>query len=172
MVEMKVKGLTLDPLTNMPIVILKDLEEKKVLPIWVGIFEANAIALEMEQVTTPRPMTHDLIKNIIEGFKAQVARVVVNDLKDNTFYATITLNFNGTEVIVDSRPSDAIALALRVNAPIYVAKKVIEEARSIEFAEQQSSAAGKDAEEGMPDTDDWKKWLENLKPEDFGKYDV
>ncbi|MFQ5912905.1 MAG: bifunctional nuclease family protein [Nitrospinota bacterium] len=171
MLEMKVKGLTLDPLTNMPIVILKDVEEKKVLPIWVGIFEANAIALEMEQVSTPRPMTHDLIKNIIEGFKAQVARVVVNDLKDNTFYAVITINLNGTEVLIDSRPSDAIALALRVNAPIFVAEKVIEEARSIEFAEQQQAAASEKEGENMPDSDDWKKWLENLKPEDFGRYE-
>ncbi|MFQ5692534.1 MAG: bifunctional nuclease family protein, partial [Nitrospinota bacterium] len=161
-----------DPLTNMPIVILKDIEEKKVLPIWVGLFEANAIALEMEQVSTPRPMTHDLIKNIIDGFQAQVARVVVNDLKDNTFYATITINLNGSEVLIDSRPSDAIALALRMNAPIFVAKKVIEEARSIEFTEQQSLAAGKEGEGGMPDTDDWKKWLEDLKPEDFGKYEM
>ncbi len=172
MLEMKVKGLTLDPLTNMPIVILKDLEEKKVLPIWVGIFEANAIALEMEQVSTPRPMTHDLIKNIIEGFKAQVSRVVVNELKDNTFYAVITINLNTTEVLIDSRPSDAIAVALRVNAPIFVAEKVIEEARSIEFTEQQQAAAGEKEGENMPESDDWKRWLENLKPEDFGKYDV
>ena len=171
MLEMKVKGLTLDPLTNMPIVILKDTEEKKVLPIWVGIFEANAIALEMEQVSTPRPMTHDLIKNIVEGFKAQVARIVVNDLKDNTFYAVITINLNGTEVAIDSRPSDAIAVALRANAPIFVAEKVIEEAKSIEFAEQQAAATEKEGET-MPEGDDWKQWLENLKPEDFGKYEM
>ena len=170
MLEMKVKGLTLDPLTNMPIVILKDTDEKKVLPIWVGIFEANAIALEMEQVSTPRPMTHDLLKNIIEGFQAQVARIVVNDLKDNTFYAVITINLNGSEVLIDARPSDAIALALRVNAPIFVAEKVIEEAKSIEFTEQ--AASGEREGENMPESDDWKKWLENLKPEDFGKYEI
>ena len=170
MLEMKVKGLTLDPLTNMPIVILKDTDEKKVLPIWVGIFEANAIALEMEQVSTPRPMTHDLIKNIIEGFQAQVARIVVNDLKDNTFYAVITINLNGNEVLIDARPSDAIAVALRVNAPIFVAEKVIEEAKSIEFTEHAASAEREG--ENMPETDDWKQWLENLKPEDFGKYDL
>lgn len=170
MLEMKVKGLTLDPLTNMPIVILKDTDEKKVLPIWVGIFEANAIALEMEQVSTPRPMTHDLLKNIIEGFQAQVARIVVNDLKDNTFYAVITINLNGSEVLIDARPSDAIALALRVNAPIFVAEKVIEEAKSIEFTEQ--VASGEREGENMPESDDWKKWLENLKPEDFGKYEI
>ena len=170
MLEMKVKGLTLDPLTNMPIVILKDTDENKVLPIWVGIFEANAIALEMEQVSTPRPMTHDLLKNIIEGFQAQVARIVVNDLKDNTFYAVITINLNGSEVLIDARPSDAIALALRVNAPIFVAEKVIEEAKSIEFTEQ--VASGEREGENMPESDDWKKWLENLKPEDFGKYEI
>jgi len=170
MLERKVKGLTLDPLTNMPIVILKDTDEKKVLPIWVGIFEANAIALEMEQVSTPRPMTHDLLKNIIEGFQAQVARIVVNDLKDNTFYAVITINLNGSEVLIDARPSDAIALALRVNAPIFVAEKVIEEAKSIEFTEQVVS--GEREGENMPESDDWKKWLENLKPEDFGKYEI
>jgi hypothetical protein len=170
MLEMKVKGLTLDPLTNMPIVILKDTDEKKVLPIWVGIFEANAIALEMEQVSTPRPMTHDLLKNIIEGFQAQVARIVVNDLKDNTFYAVITINLNGSEVLIDARPSDAIALALRVNAPIFVAEKVIEEAKSIEFTEQ--VASGEREGENMPESVDWEKWLENLKPEDFDKYEL
>ena len=167
MIEMKVKGLTLDPLTNMPIVILKDIEGKKALPIWVGIFEANAIALEMEQVTTPRPMTHDLIKNILEGITAHVNRVVVNDLKDNTFYAVISLNLNGSEVLVDSRPSDAIALALRVNAPIFVEKKVIDEARSIDFTEQ---VAGKESDEEMGE--DWKNWLENLRPDDFNKYET
>jgi hypothetical protein len=167
MIEMKVKGLTLDPLTNMPIVILKDIEGNKALPIWVGIFEANAIALEMEQVTTPRPMTHDLIKNILEGITAHVNRVVVNDLKDNTFYAVISLNLNGSEVLVDSRPSDAIALALRVNAPIFVEKKVIDEARSIDFTEQ---VASKESDEEM--SEDWKNWLENLRPDDFNKYEA
>ena len=116
-------------------------------------------------------MTHDLIKNIVEGFQAQVARIVVNDLKDNTFYAVITINLNGTEVAIDSRPSDAIAVALRVNAPIFVAEKVIEEAKSIEFAEQQAAAAEKEGET-MPEGEDWKQWLENLKPEDFGKYEM
>tara|TARA_B100000315_G_C14436811_1_gene522809 strand:- start:474 stop:950 length:477 start_codon:yes stop_codon:yes gene_type:complete len=157
---MKVKGLTLDPLTNMPIVILKDLEGERALPIWVGIFEANAIALEMEKVPTPRPMTHDLIKNILDGMKANVNRIVVNELKDNTFYATISLNFNNIEVDIDSRPSDAIALALRVEAPIYVAQKVLEEAKSIDLT------ANKESKE---ETENWKEWLENLRPEDFGE---
>lgn len=163
MLEMKVKGLTLDPLTNMPIVILKDNNDKRALPIWVGIFEANAIALEIEKVSTPRPMTHDLIKNILEGLKAKVMKVIVNDLKDNTFYAQITLSLNGTETNIDSRPSDAIALALRVNAPIFVAKKVLKEAKSIDLSDQ-------DLKED--DKEKWKKWLENLKPEDFTKYEM
>ena len=163
MLEMKVKGLTLDPLTNMPIVILKDDKDKRALPIWVGIFEANAIALEIEKVSTPRPMTHDLIKNILEGLKAKVMKVIVNDLKDNTFYAQITLSLNGTETNIDSRPSDAIALALRVNAPIFVAEKVLKEAKSIDLSDQ-------DLKED--DKEKWKKWLENLKPEDFTKYEM
>lgn len=163
MLEMKVKGLALDPATNTPIVVLEDLEEERALPIWVGIFEANAIALEMENVPTPRPMTHDLIKNIIEGIQAEVSRIVVNDLQDNTFYAVIFLSLNGNEVTVDSRPSDAIALALRVDAPIYVAKKVLDEARSIDLA---------DTEIKEDDREQWKEWLEDLRPEDFGKYEM
>ncbi|MEK6591067.1 MAG: bifunctional nuclease family protein [Nitrospinota bacterium] len=160
MLEMKVDGLTLDPLTNTPIITLKDLSGKKVLPIWVGIFEANAIALQMEKVITPRPMTHDLIKNIFEGIEAKVNHVIVNDLKDNTFYATISLTLNNNIVNIDSRPSDAIAVALRVNAPIYVAEKVIDMARGIEPLESNE----------MGDSEKWKKWLEDLKPDDFGKY--
>ncbi len=165
MLEMVVKGLTLDPLTNMPIVILRDLPGQKALPIWIGIFEANAIALEMEKVSTPRPMTHDLIRNILEGMKAKVNRVVINDLKDNTFYAVVHIDNNNSEaeVLIDSRPSDAIALALRVGAPIFVAKKVIEEAKSIDLTED------KIKEE---ETEKWKEWLEQIKPEDFGKLDI
>jgi uncharacterized protein len=157
--QMVVKGLTLDPLTNMPIVILKDIEGNRALPIWIGTFEANAIALEMERVTTPRPMTHDLIRNILEGLKAKVSRIVVNDLRDSTFYAVIFLAVNGAEVAIDSRPSDAIALALRVKAPIFVAEKVIREAKPIDLTED------KPAE----DTESVRDWIENLKPEDFGK---
>ncbi len=162
MLEMKVRGLTMDPLTNMPIVILKDLEEERALPIWVGIFEANAIGLEMESVPTPRPMTHDLIKNILEGIDANVSRIVVSDLKDNTFYAEIFLFLNGNEISVDSRPSDAIALALRVDAPIFVAKKVLDEGRSIDLTDM----------ELKEDDEQWKEWLENIRPEDFGKYEM
>ena len=159
MMEMKVRGLTLDPLQNMALVILRDLEGTKALPIWVGIPEANAIALEIEQVPTPRPMTHDLIKDILEGIKATVTRIVVNDLKDSTFYAQIFLSLNGQELHVDARPSDAIAVALRVKAPIYVTQDVIERAGSIDLEGHDMS----DEPEKLKD------WLENIKPEDFGK---
>jgi uncharacterized protein len=156
---MVVKGLTLDPLTNMPIVILKDTEGNRALPIWIGANEANAIAMEMERITTPRPMTHDLIRNILEGLKAKVSRIVVNDLRDNTFYAVIFLEVNGAEVAIDSRPSDAIAVALRVKAPILVAEKVIREAKSIDLTEDRPAE----------DTQSVRDWIENLKPEDFGR---
>ncbi|MBI3815640.1 MAG: bifunctional nuclease family protein [Nitrospinae bacterium] len=156
MLEMKVDGLTLDPLTNMPIITLKDITGKKILPIWVGIFEANAIALQMEKVATPRPMTHDLIKNILDGMEVKVIHIIVNDLRDNTFYATISISFNNHVVNIDSRPSDAIAVALRVNAPIYVAEKVMEMARGIDISEADTE-----------DSEKFKKWLENLKPGDF-----
>ncbi len=159
-IEMVVKGLTLDPLTNMPIVILKDLEEKRVLPIWIGLFEANAIALELEKITTPRPMTHDLMRDLIVGLDAHVTKIVVNDLKNSTFYAVIHLSMNGSQVVVDSRPSDAIALALRSNAPIYVSAEVVNKARSIDVSQENE------------ESDQLKEWLENLKPEDFGKYQM
>lgn len=158
LIKMTVRGIALDPITNMPIIILKDPEERRALPIWVGIFEANAIALELEKVSTPRPMTHDLLKNILEGLGITVQQVVVNDLKENTFYATIELNYNGSVVSIDSRPSDAIALALRTNAPIFVTETVVTQAKNIEVSEEKE------------ETDKWKEWLENLKPEDFGKY--
>ncbi len=175
MIEMKVKGLTLDPLTNVPIVILRELEGERALPIWVGIFEAHAIAREIENFQTPRPMTHDLIKNIISGIKAKVNRIVVNDLKDNTFFAEIYLALNGSEVVIDARPSDAIALALRTNAPIFVEEKVLDEAKSIEFAEGEGKEGeAKEGAEKRPieeDPEDVKRWLENLKPEDFTKFE-
>jgi len=158
LIRMTVRGIALDPITNMPIIILKDVEEKRALPIWVGIFEANAIALELEKIATPRPMTHDLIKNILDGLGATVQQIVINDLKDNTFFAVIEVNYNGNMVSIDSRPSDAIALALRVNAAIFVTEKVVSKAKSMDIAEEKE------------ETDRWKEWLENLKPEDFGKY--
>ncbi len=160
-VEMKVDGLTLDPVTNMPIIILKDLEGDRVLPIWVGIFEANAIALEIEKISTPRPMTHDLIKNILDGLDASINHIFVSELKDNTFYAVISVSIGGANVDIDSRPSDAIAVALRVNAPILVATKVIEEARTFDLS----------PEAKLEDKDQWKNWLQNLKPGDFGSID-
>jgi bifunctional DNase/RNase len=158
LIQMTVRGIALDPITNMPIIILKDVDERKALPIWVGIFEANAIALELEKVTTPRPMTHDLLKSVLDGLGVTVRQVIVNDLKDNTFFAVIELNSNGAVINIDSRPSDAIALALRVNAPIFVTENVVAQAKSVEISEEKE------------ETDKWKEWLENLKPEDFGKY--
>ena len=158
-VEMKVRGLALDPVSNMPIIILRDDEEKRSLPIWVGLFEANAIALELEKISTPRPMTHDLIKNILESLEAKVEKIVVNDLRDNTFFALIHLRLGEEEITVDSRPSDAIALALRVGAPIFVDEDVVRRAKSVEVAPKEPE-----------DQEKLKEWLENLKPEDFGKY--
>src|SRR6476646_3556815 len=125
-IEMSIKGLMVDPVTNMPIVILRDQAGQKVLPIWVGMFEANAIALQIENISTPRPMTHDLLRNVIEDLKATVQKIVVCDLKENTFYALIYLDVNGSTVAVDARPSDAIALALRARCPIFADETVIE----------------------------------------------
>lgn len=157
-IEMTIKGLVIDPITNMPIVILRDQAGQKVLPIWVGIFEANAIALQIENISTPRPMTHDLLRNVISDLHADVDKIVVCDLQDNTFYALIHLRVNGEVVSVDARPSDAIALALRVRAPIFVEDKVIDNAKAIDFT------PGKDNSERLA------KWLESLDPDDLGKY--
>jgi len=157
-IEMTIKGLMVDPITNMPIIILRDREGQKVLPIWVGVFEANAIALQIENVVTPRPMTHDLLKNVITDLNGTVERIVVSDLRDNTFYAMIHLVVNGSPVAVDSRPSDAIALALRTKAPIFVEERVIDHAKSIDFAPEKS------------DTERLQRWLESLDPEELGKY--
>ena len=161
MVEMKVEGLTLDPLTNMPIIILKDLSGGKALPIWVGYFEANAIALEIEKINTPRPMTHDLLRNMISSLKAEVRHILVNDLKDNTFFATISIIQNGSAMTIDSRPSDAIALALRTESPIFVEEKVIEAAKSLDLPDPDKIKT--------EEKQQWKDWLTNIKPQDFGK---
>jgi bifunctional DNase/RNase len=164
-VEMKVRALALDPLSNMPIIILRDEEEKRSLPIWVGIFEANAIALELEKIATPRPMTHDLIKNILESLDARVSKIVVNDLRENTFFATIHLQVGESDIAVDSRPSDAIALALRVAAPIFVDEEVVRKAKSAEVAKETEVG-------GRPeDPQKIKEWLDSIKPADFGKID-
>ena len=124
-VEMKIRGLMMDPVTNMPIVILKDVKGSSILPIWVGIYEANAIALEIEKVATPRPMTHDLIRTLLHGLETSVKKIVVNELKDDTFYAMIWLEKDGRLISVDSRPSDALAVALRLDCPIYVEDTVL-----------------------------------------------
>jgi len=162
MLEMKVKGLALDSSTNMPIVILEDLAKERAFPIWIGVSEAQAIAMKMEDLSVPRPMTHDLIKNILEEVQATVSRIVINDMEDKTFFAVILLSIDGNEVTIDSRPSDAIALALRVDAPIYVAKKVLDETGTFDIS-------GPEQEE---DIEKWKEWLEDLRPEDFGKHEV
>lgn len=156
--EFKIKGLMMDPITNSPIVILQDVQTSTLLPIWVGIFEANAIALQIERVDTPRPMTHDLMKNLLFNLGAEVEKVVVTQLKDNTFYAMIHLDVGGRRQVVDSRPSDAIALALRMDAPIFVTEEVIQSSRNITLDREKL------------DPDEVKQWLENLKPEDLGKY--
>lgn len=158
-IEMTIKGLMVDPITNMPIVILRDKDGQKVLPIWVGVFEANAIALQIENVTPQRPMTHDLLNNVIHDLRAGIQKVVVSDLKENTFYALIYLNIGGEVMAVDARPSDAIALALRARAPIYVEDKVIDNAKSVDLAPDKG-----DSEERL------QKWLENLDPDTMGKY--
>src|SRR6188768_3519206 len=158
LIEMSIKGLMVDPITNTPVVILKDKDGDRVLPIWVGLFEANAIALQIENVATPRPMTHDLLRNIIGDLDGRVDRVVVTDLKDNTFYAIIHLTVRGERVAVDARPSDAIALALRTRSPILVEEAVIDNAKTIDFASERA------------DSDRLQKWLESLDPNELGKY--
>ena len=155
-VEMKVRGLALDPMSNMPIIILRDEEDKRSLPIWVGIFEANAIALQIENIATPRPMTHDLLRNVIHDLKAEVEKIVVCDLQENTFYALIYLELNGGTVAIDARPSDAIALALRTRAPIFVEDTVIDHAKTVDLSSDKA------------DADRLHKWLESLDPEDLG----
>lgn len=157
-IEMKIKGLVVDPLSKMPIVVLEDQRSERILPIWIGVFEANAIALKIENIATPRPMTHDLLKTFLEKTGIDIQRIVVNDVRDNTFYAMIHCLHNGNPVIIDSRPSDAIALALRVKAPIFVEESVVSKAHSLKF------------DENLEDSEKLKKWLENLQPEDFGKY--
>jgi len=157
-VEMKIRGLMMDPVTNMPIVILKDVSGTAVLPIWVGIHEANAIALEIEKVTTPRPMTHDLLKNLLLGLEARVSKVVVSELRDDTFYALIWLERDGQVISVDSRPSDALALALRVDCPIYVEEDVLKSSKVSGTASDKVS------------NEELRKWLENLNDEDIGRY--
>ena len=157
-VEMHIRGLMIDPLTNMPIVVLKDVASDAVLPIWVGIFEANAIALELEKTTTPRPMTHDLLRNVTRGLNAVVRKVVVSELRDDTFYAVIWMEQDGETVAIDSRPSDAIALALRWDCPIYASHAVLENAKQVAEGPRNVNA------------EEMRRWLENLNDDDMGRY--
>ena len=157
-VEMKIRGLMMDPVTNMPIVILKDVSGDAVLPIWVGHYEANAIALEIEKVATPRPMTHDLIKNLLVGLDTHVHKVVVSELRDDTFFAVIWLEREGRIISVDSRPSDALALALRLDCPIFVEDEVL----------KNSKQAGASADRASGE--ELRKWLEGLGDDDLGRY--
>src|SRR5712691_3294963 len=158
-VEMKIRGLMMDPVTNMPIVVLKDVDGNSILPIWVGIYEANAIALEIEKVSTPRPMTHDLIKSVLTGLDALVHKVVVTELKDDTFYAVIWMEREGHVVSIDSRPSDALPLALRVDCPIFVEDEVLKISKQA-------------ANSPVPavSSEELSKWLEDLGDDDLGKY--
>ncbi|HTM41215.1 MAG TPA: bifunctional nuclease family protein, partial [Terriglobales bacterium] len=157
-VEMKIRGLMMDPVTNMPIVILKDVAGDSVLPIWVGIYEANAIALESEMVTTPRPMTHDLLKNVLTGLDTAVHKVVVTELREDTFFAVIWLERDGRIISIDSRPSDALALALRVDCPIFVEDDVLKSSKLASSVSDRVSS------------EELRKWLENLNDEDLGRY--
>jgi uncharacterized protein len=156
-VEMKIRTLMMDPVTQMPIVILRDLSGNTILPIWVGVYEANAIALEIEKINTPRPMTHDLIKTLLMGMDTQVSKVVVSDLRDDTFFAVIWLEKDGKMISIDSRPSDALAIALRTDSPIFVDDSVLK-----------NSKMASTQEKGQ--TEELRKWLENLNEEDFGRY--
>jgi uncharacterized protein len=157
-IEMKIRGLMMDPVTNSPIVVLKDASGEGVLPIWVGIYEANAIALEIEKITTPRPMTHDLIKNVLTGLEASVRKVVVSELRDDTFFAVIWMERDGHIISIDSRPSDALALALRLDCPIFVEEAVLKSSK------QTTPVSDKNTSEEM------RKWLENLNDDDLGHY--
>ncbi|HET6840899.1 MAG TPA: bifunctional nuclease family protein [Candidatus Angelobacter sp.] len=157
-VEMKIRGLMMDPVTNMPIVVLKDAAGDAVLPIWVGVYEANAIALEIEKVSTPRPMTHDLMKNLLIGLDTHVHKIVVNELRDDTFYAVIWMEREGKVISIDARPSDALALALRLDCPIYVDDEVLKNSK------QAGASTDRVSSEVL------RKWLEGLNDEDLGRY--
>jgi bifunctional DNase/RNase len=156
--EVKIRGLMMDPATNQPVVVLKELQGSGVLPIWVGVYEAQAIALEIEKVQTARPMTHDLLKNVLTGLNVHVQKVVVSDLKDDTFYALIWMEREGQTMSMDSRPSDALALALRLDCPIYVEDQVLKSSKITSVVSEKSS------------NEELRKWLENLSDEDLGRY--
>jgi bifunctional DNase/RNase len=158
-IEVRIRGLMMDPSTNMPIVVLKDVASEAVMPIWVGLFEANAIAIEIEKVATPRPMTHDLTRNLMHYLNASLERVVINEIKDDTFYATLWLKQDSEVISVDARPSDAIALALRADCPIYVDEEVMKAARLNTSGTAET-----------PTAEQLRGWLEGLNDDDLGRY--
>ena len=158
LVRMEIKGLMLDPTSNIPIVVLREEGGQVFLPIWIGVFEANAIALRIEGIDPPRPLTHDLLRSVFQHFDAQVQRVVISDLRENTFFALIHVVQAGNEKAIDARPSDAIALALRVEAPIFVKRDVLERAKAVDLATHAT------------DEEKLKEWLEELNPDELGKY--
>jgi uncharacterized protein len=157
-IEMKIRGLMVDPSTNMPIVVLKDVQGETLLPIWVGLYEANAIALEIEKIGAPRPMTHDLLRNLIQGLNGSVQKIVVTELKDDTFFAVVWMEQDGQPVAIDARPSDAIALALRADCPIFVSDQVLQLAKVLPVSNDNASA------------EEMRRWLEGLNDEDLGRY--
>jgi len=159
-IRMEIKGLMLDPTSNVPIVILRDEAEQVFLPIWIGVFEANAIALRLENVDTPRPMTHDLLRSAIDQVGGRVIKVVISDLRENTFYALIHVQNEAGAVEIDARPSDAIALALRAEVPIFVLQPVLDKAQAVDLATQAT------------DEEKLRKWLEEISPEELGKYEM
>ena len=163
LIEMRVSGLTIDPLTNTPIVVLKDLQNKKAIPIWIGLFEASAIATELEKIVFPRPMTHDLFNEFLKSFGVMISRIEIIDIRSNTYFANIYLSRDGQTYTIDARPSDAIAIALRANAPIFVDEIVVEKSRNVDYG-MKLNALDKLQEEKI------KEFLENLSAEDFGKY--
>lgn len=163
LIEMKVLGLTIDPVTNTPIVILKDMDNNKAIPIWIGLFEASAIATELKKIVFPRPMTHDLFIEFMRSFNVTVERIEIVDIRSNTFYANIYMNKEGHDFTIDARPSDAIAIALRANAPIFVDEIVIEKSRNVDFGVKLNDL-------DKLKEDKIKEFLENLSVEDFGKY--
>jgi bifunctional DNase/RNase len=160
--EMKIAGITVDPFTNTPIVLLKDLEEKDVLPIWIGLLEASSIATALENIQTPRPMTHDLLKNILDQLGIKVVKIEVYDLKDNTYYALIHMDVNNKRLTIDARPSDALAIALRTGASIFVEESVIQRSAKVDLSQK--------GDKVVMDTTEWEEILENLSQDDFGKY--
>ena len=163
LIEMKISGLTIDPITNTPIVILKDVHNNKAIPIWIGLFEASAIATELENIVFPRPMTHDLFTEFLKSFDVTVSRIEIIDIRNNTFFANIYLTKDGRDFVIDSRPSDAIAIALRMHSPIFVDENVIEKSRNIDFGIKLNDLDKLKGEK-------IKEFLENLSAEDFGKY--